>query len=130
MLLGTYLLLKDSQQKRMDDHLVWFAATVVESKLSGVCNWHLICLSTCWCIRKTKGGSSGNHSFSWPKNMNDRLRTIKIVVEKVREFIFVILKKILRLENFSFHKQQAALRCVSVRNTFVAVDYNIRRRLY
>ena len=61
--------------------------------------------------------------------MNDRLRTIKIVVEKVRDFIFVIVKKILRLENFTFYKQQAALRCVSVRNTFVAVDYNIRRRL-
>ena len=33
MLLGTHLLLKDSQQKQMDDHLVWFEATKVESKL-------------------------------------------------------------------------------------------------
>ena len=61
--------------------------------------------------------------------MNDRLWAMKVVVEKVREFIFVIVKKILRLENFTFHKQQAALRCVSVRNTFVAVKYNIRRSL-
>ena len=48
MLLDTDLLFKDSQQKQMDDHLIWFAATVVESKLSGVCNWHLICLFTSW----------------------------------------------------------------------------------
>ena len=34
MLLSTHLLFKDSQQKQMDDHLVWFAATEVESKLS------------------------------------------------------------------------------------------------
>ena len=34
MLLGTHLLFKDSQQKQMDNRLVWFAATVVESKLS------------------------------------------------------------------------------------------------
>ena len=46
MLLGTHLLFKDSQQKQMDDHLVSFAATVVESKLSGVRSCHLICLST------------------------------------------------------------------------------------
>ena len=47
---------------------------------------------------------------------------MKIVVEKVREFIFVIVKKILCLENFTFDKQQAALRCVLVRNMFVAVE--------
>ena len=34
MLLGTYLFFKDSQEKQIDDHLVWFAAAVVESKLS------------------------------------------------------------------------------------------------
>ena len=34
MLLGTHLLFKDSQQKQMDEHLVRFADTVVESKLS------------------------------------------------------------------------------------------------
>ena len=34
MLLVTHLLLKESKQKRIADHLVWFAATVVESKLS------------------------------------------------------------------------------------------------
>ena len=34
MVLSTHLLFKDSQQNQMDDHLVWFAATVVESKLS------------------------------------------------------------------------------------------------
>ena len=30
---STYLLLKDSQQKRMDDRLVLFAATVAQSEL-------------------------------------------------------------------------------------------------
>ena len=34
MLLGTHLLFKDFRQKQMDDHLVRFAATVVEIKLS------------------------------------------------------------------------------------------------
>ena len=34
ILLSTHLLFKDSQQKQMDDHLVWFAVTVVESKIS------------------------------------------------------------------------------------------------
>ena len=61
--------------------------------------------------------------------MNDRSWTMKVVVEKVRKFICVIIGKILCLENFPFpfHNQQAALRSVSVRNTFVAVEYNIRR---
>ena len=31
---GTHLLLKDSQQKQMDDRLVLFAASVAQSKLS------------------------------------------------------------------------------------------------
>ena len=48
---------------------------------------------------------------------------------KWKKFIFVIVKKILCLENCTFHKQQAALRCVSVQITFVAVEYNIRRSL-
>ena len=34
VLLGTHLLFRESQQKQIDDHLVWFAATMVESKLS------------------------------------------------------------------------------------------------
>ena len=34
---STHLLLKDSQQKQMDDRLVLFAATVVQSKLSKLC---------------------------------------------------------------------------------------------
>ena len=33
MLLGTHLLFKESKQKQIADHLVWFAATVVERKL-------------------------------------------------------------------------------------------------
>ena len=31
---GTHLLFRESQQRQIDDHLVGFAATVVESKLS------------------------------------------------------------------------------------------------
>ena len=61
--------------------------------------------------------------------MNDRLWTMKVVVEKVHKFICVIAKKIICLENFPFHNQQAALRSVSVRDTFVGVDYGIRRSL-
>ena len=34
---STHLLLKDSQQKQMDDRLVLFAATVAQSKLSNIC---------------------------------------------------------------------------------------------
>ena len=34
---STHLLLKDSQQKQMDDRLVLFAATVTQSKLSKLC---------------------------------------------------------------------------------------------
>jgi len=34
VLLGTHLLFRESQQKQIDDNLVWFAITVVESKLS------------------------------------------------------------------------------------------------
>ena len=34
---STHLLLKDSQQKQMDDRLVLFAATVAQSKLSKLC---------------------------------------------------------------------------------------------
>ena len=37
VVLSTHLLLKDSQQKQMDDSLVLFAATVVQSKLSKLC---------------------------------------------------------------------------------------------
>ena len=33
----THLLLKDSQQKQMDDRLVLFAATVAQSKLGKLC---------------------------------------------------------------------------------------------
>ena len=63
--------------------------------------------------------------------MNDRLWTMKVVVEKDRKFICVIIRKILCLENFPFpfHNQQAAVRSVSVLNIFVAVEYNIRRSL-
>ena len=48
LLLGTHLLFKDCQQKQMDDHLLWLAATVVESKLTRLCSCLLICLSTSW----------------------------------------------------------------------------------
>ena len=33
VLLGKHLLFKENLQKQMYDHLIWFAATVVESKL-------------------------------------------------------------------------------------------------
>ena len=63
--------------------------------------------------------------------MSDRLWIMKVVVEKDRKFICVIIRKILCLENFPLpsHNQQAALRSVSVRNTFVAFEYNIRGSL-
>ena len=81
------------------------------------------------CISKTKGHCSGNHSFSWPINMNDRLWTMKVEVEKARKFICLMKTKFLCLENFPFQKQQTALRSVSVRNIFVVVEYYIRRSL-
>ena len=55
--------------------------------------------------------------------MNDRLWTMKVVVEKGIKFICLMKTKFVCLEDFPFHKQQAAFRSVSVRNTFVAVEY-------
>ena len=57
----THLLLKDSQQKQMDDGLVLFAATVAQSKLSDVIRF-LVSFRELICIRKTKG-HSGNFPF-------------------------------------------------------------------
>ena len=59
---GTHLLLKDSQQKQMDDRLVLFAATVAQSKLSKLCRLHSPSFHELICIRKTKG-HSGNFPF-------------------------------------------------------------------
>ena len=41
--------------------------------------------------------------------MNDRLWTMKVVVEKVRRFICVVKTKFPCFENFPFHDQKAAL---------------------
>ena len=64
MLLSTHLLFKDSQQKQMDDHLVWFEATVVESKLSRFCSCLLISFHELISVNKMKGHCLGNHSLS------------------------------------------------------------------
>ena len=112
VLLGTHLLLRESQQKQIDDHLVWFAGTVVESKLSidhvaltykerdsPYMSWLSFCNS------KTKCHCSENHSFSKHINMNDRLRTMKVVIENVRKFICVMKTKFLCLGNFHLPAQ-------------------------
>ena len=57
--------------------------------------------------------------------MNDRLWTTKVVKENVGKLICVMKTKFLCLENFDFPAQQAAL-TVFIRNTFLAVGYNIR----
>ena len=38
VLLSTHLLLKDSPQKQMDDHLTWFVANVPQGKLNELCS--------------------------------------------------------------------------------------------
>ena len=58
-----------------------------------------------FCNRKTKGHCSENHSFSKPINMNDRLRTMKLVIENVCKFICVMETKLLCLGNFHFPAQ-------------------------
>ena len=55
-----------------------------------------------FCNSKTKGHCSENHSFSKPMNMNDRLRTMKVVIENVCKFICVMKTKFLCLGNFHF----------------------------
>ena len=57
---STQLLLKDSQQKQMDDRSVLSAATVARSKLSKLCQ--LLSFHELIYIRKTKG-HSGNFPF-------------------------------------------------------------------
>ena len=65
-----------------------------------LCRCLLICLSF-W-SSKTKGHCSENHSFSEPIIMNDRLWTMKVVMENVRKFVRVIKTKFLCLDNFHF----------------------------
>ena len=63
MLPGTHLVFKDSQQKQMDDHLVRFAATVVESKLSIDCMYFLIFFHELICTGKQNERSLFGKSF-------------------------------------------------------------------
>ena len=63
MLLGTHLLFKDSQQKQMDDPLVRFTATVVESKLSIDCMYFLISFQELTCTGKQNERSLFGKSF-------------------------------------------------------------------
>ena len=64
--------------------------------------------------------------------MNDRLCTMKVAIENVPKFICAMMKtKFLCLGNFHFPAQpmQQAVFTVFIRNTFVAVGYNIRRSI-
>ena len=54
VLLATHLLFKDSQQKWMDDHSVWFAASLVERKLSKLCSCPLTSFYELTCTGKWK----------------------------------------------------------------------------
>ena len=92
-----------------------------------LCRCLLICLSF-W-SSKTKGHCSENHSFSEPIIMNDRLWTMKVVIENVRKFVCVMKTKSLCLGNFHFPAQPTSRFAVFIRNTFVGVGYNIRRSL-
>ena len=121
MLLGTHLLFKDSQQKQMDDHLVWFAATVAESKLSIDCMCLLISFHELICTGKQNERSLLCKSF--------------VFVTYKYEWSIVDNEIYLRNENeiplgisIFWHNQQAALR-VFIRNTFLAVRYNIWRSI-
>ena len=58
-----------------------------------------------FCSGKTKGHCSENHSFSEAIDINDRLWTMKVVIEHVRKFICVIKTKFLCLWNFHFPAQ-------------------------
>ena len=128
LLLGTHLLFKDCQQKQMDDHLLWLAATVVESKLTRLCSCLLICLSTSWfAIAKRKVNVREvfvfiTYKYEWLVVDNESWC-------RKSSQVYLHNSKDNRLKNFPFHNQQAAFRSVSVRNTFVAVWYNIRRNL-
>ena len=121
MLLGTHLVFKDSQQKQMDDPLVRFAATVVESKLSIDCMYFLISFQELICTGKQNERSLFGKSF--------------VFITYKYEWSIVDNEIYLRNENevslgisIFWHNQQAALR-VFIRNTFLAVRYNIWRSI-
>ena len=62
--------------------------------------------------KENKGHRSGYHTFSQPINMNDRLRTMKVVVEKVLHIYLRDEKRNSFVEKISIfrHNQRAALR--------------------
>ena len=59
---STHLLLKDSQQKQMDDRLVLFAATLAQSKLSQLCRL-ISRIFPRIDLHKKNEGHSGNFPF-------------------------------------------------------------------
>ena len=131
MLLCTHLFFKDSQQKQMDNHLVWFAVTVVESKISidsvGVSLYVFPRIDLHKQIERSLFGKSFvfvTYKYEWSIVDNESCsgKGSQIYLRNENEI------PLLREFSIFRHNQETAL-TVFIRNTFLAVRYNIRRSI-